>query len=205
MPGRSCGFTPRAARPGASPRGDVPVRRPVLLGSSTPADALLSTRASGRRQDSASARTAPPLVAGACRQSGILAHRCPKIPTEPGICGVTHHSPVRVDTLMFDQMSRCHRASDQGGNPGFRPLPPRRAQLLGVGKAITSTPNRGTPFGPFESWPGRHAQGAARPDRTDAGQLSESGGTVTRAVRRSPSSTRSARASVGACSSLSPR
>ncbi|MER6981418.1 hypothetical protein ABT317_31715, partial [Streptomyces carpinensis] len=36
-------------------------------------------------------------------------------------------------------------------------------------------------------------------------QLAPSGGTVTRAVRRSPSRTRSARARVAACSSVSPR
>ncbi len=58
----------------ASPQGPTPLRkqrvRPVLLGSSTPADPILSTRRPGRRQDSASARTAPPRMAGACRRQG---------------------------------------------------------------------------------------------------------------------------------------
>src|SRR3954452_4675734 len=39
----------------------------------------------------------PAAVAGACRQSPILAHGSAKSPTEPSICGVTHLPPVWVN------------------------------------------------------------------------------------------------------------
>ena len=62
----------------------------------------------------------PAAVAGACRQTGILAHRCPKIPMEPEICGVTHHSPVRVDTAPFELPSRRRGMPGPGTERLFR-------------------------------------------------------------------------------------
>src|SRR3954468_991614 len=48
----------------------------------------------------------PAAAAGACRQTGIFTYRCPKIPMETGVCVVTHHSPVRVDTPVFEGVLR---------------------------------------------------------------------------------------------------
>ena len=137
----------------------------------------------------------PAAAAGSCRQTGIFTYECPKSPTESGICGVTHHSPVRVNAAVFEGVSR-------GCDPRTSTGTLHAALGVGVlcnpdGRTDGAVPTLigGTSFGPFRPRPGRFR----------VCQLSEGAGMVTRAVRRSPSNTRSARASVGACSSVSPR
>ena len=138
----------------------------------------------------------PAAVAGSCRQSGILAHGCPKNPTEPGVCVVTHHSPVRVDTLVRGVSRR-----PEPPGPAWNVLiPPPKCARCATGGArkkesrLLQTAVRRLVR--FELGPDAH--GADASVRPAAGaSTAGSGGSVTRAVRRSPSSTRSARASVG--------
>ena len=152
----------------------------------------------------------PAAVAGSCRQEGILAHVSRKIPMESGLCGVTHRWAIRVDTRTLGTMWRVSRTL----GPALKRLIPatdytRCATRAGPGGGCRTTPNGGcrpvtsrpAPDGPS---PGHKAPAETGPTGR-VRQLAGSRGTVTRAVRRSPSRTRSARASVSACTSASPR
>lgn len=184
-----CGFTPRAARSGTSHggdrSGDPSCSGPPLLPIHFPRD-----RSSGRRQDSASARTAPPLRRGLVVSHGscLAGTRNPN-----GTWLLCCYSPltrsggrpcVRSTVVGGDDAGTSGAARTTAAGGGV----PRNLDRPRTGRV--PTPKGGTSFGPFRNRPT---------------QLSERGGRVSRPVRRSPSSTRRARARVDACSSVSPR
>lgn len=135
----------------------------------------------------------PAAAAGSCRQSGILAHGRTKIPTEPGICGVTHHSPVRVDATAFEEMARCPTSPGPAAEGSNGPTRPARD---------ASRTSAWTECG-IRRWGVRHSvRFGAAPDVTAAvrapatrlgrRQLSERDDALTRAVAALPRTGRAA-------------
>src|SRR4051794_32749217 len=76
----------------------------------------------------------PAAAAGACRQTGIFTHTSPKIPMEPGVCVVTHHSPVRVDTPVFEGALRPPRRLGPAPEHHIPPSGQARCATLTVAK-----------------------------------------------------------------------
>lgn len=154
---------------GCSARTVCPSRRPVVLGSSTPADPLLSTGHPGggriRRPPG------PPRLLWRGLSEGIFTHRSPKIPTEPEVCVVTHHSAVRVNTLCFGPRPEPGGAPDQHRNTSFRLVSTRVAQPGGSRKTRCVYAERGYPVRPLAPGvsPGARERGGRPPaDRRPA-------------------------------------
>jgi hypothetical protein len=182
-----CGFTPRAARHGH------PCRRPVVLGSSTPADPLLSTG----HPDGGRTRRPP----GSPRRGGgglssvtDLGSRMSENPNGTG--DLWRYSPLIRSGGHCSVRTSVEATEDARTSTGTSLSGEGLASLRnpdGPTAGDTTTPKGGTSFGPFRLRSGRLDAIAEWPDRAHLRQLSERGGSVTRAVRRSPSSTRSAR------------
>ncbi len=143
-----CGFTPRAARPGA-PLAEMTVpatRRAWVLHScrSTPVD-----RSSGRRQDSASARTAPPL-----RRGLVVSHGSCLVRWENpnGTCSLCCYSPLARSRgrTRVRAVAGCPTGSGTCGGMACSAAWTRASRNLGGSETGgVPTPKGGTPFGPF--------------------------------------------------------
>lgn len=194
---------PRAAASPQGPPGSL--RRPVVLGP--PLLPMHICRPVIREAAGLGVRPGPPRrCGGGLSSEGIFTHRRRKIRAESAVCGVTHHSPVRVDTPPFERVS-SRPTTPVPATEGFKYASALRAlrNFCALLEGRVSTPSGGTPSGPFETRAGRSDGSVRAVARVGVRQLSEPGGRVTRAARRSPSRTRRACARVGACTSLSPR
>lgn len=158
MPGRAYGFTPR----GASARGMRPgCRGPVVLGSSAPAGASASTCRPGRRQDSASARTAPPLRRGLVVQ-GIVTHGAAGFCAEMTKCDIGH----KCVKWCFRGV-RC-RPPEPDARPGPAGKRPRAVRCAPASRNAAPPRPPGTGWSVRASPVGRGASGATAPDRRRA-------------------------------------
>lgn len=169
-----CGFTPRAARPGAF-RGRRPYRRPVMLGSSTPADPLLSTGHPG------GGRTRRP--PGSPRRCGGV------LSSVRDLDALTSEIPNGTgDLCCYSPLTRSggSRSVRPGGAAAGAPRTSGGAALRaggarasrkpeGPGERRVRTPKGRTPFGPDRPRSGHPARRSGRAPR----QLPPDGGGVT--------------------------
>ncbi|MGC0333491.1 hypothetical protein RKD23_006481 [Streptomyces sp. SAI-170] len=178
------GFTPRTARTTA-------LRRTVVLGSSTPADPLLST---GHPGGGRTRRPPGPPRRGGGGLSSVrdLHSQVSEIPNGTG------------DLCCYSPLARSGGQLDRQASVKTAERPRTRAGTHCSAVKARASRNCWAPqYDHLLLRKGvRHL---VRLTAASRAQPSERDGSATRAVRRSPSRTRSARARVGACSSVSPR
>lgn len=172
-----CGFTPRTARPGTSREGgragDPSCSGPPLL----PIHFLVD-RSSGRRQDSASARTAPPL-----RRGLVVSHgSCPARRENPnGTCPLCCYDPLARSGRhpVFDVPPKAVTAPGPAtewrgarvgdGGPQLRGAVNRRCSYAERGYAVWSVSTRSASGTRRKADPCRPALSVQHPQRPGQG------------------------------------